>query len=156
MRLLGYGSQQANFSPFTPVEEPKIKNLKKWKRNTWRYCNFTLVYQKSGAFDVLLLGYGSQQANFSPFTPMEERKIKHLKKWKKNTWRYIVILHQHTKNHELLVYGYWVTAVNRSNLSIMDHFLTLLSPVEEGKFKIFNKWKTHLEICHHFTTEYKK
>ena len=36
----------------------KIKILKNWKK-TWRYYNFTQVYQKSWSYAMLFLGYGA-------------------------------------------------------------------------------------------------
>ena len=42
-----YFSFWAIFCPFTPLTAPKNQNLKKMKKNTWRYQHFTQVYQKS-------------------------------------------------------------------------------------------------------------
>ena len=52
-----YFSFWAIFCPFTHLTAQKIKILRKWKKNTWRYHHLTLVYQKSWLYAILFLRY---------------------------------------------------------------------------------------------------
>ena len=60
-----YGSWEIEhdgpFLAFYPLTMQKIKILKKWKKNTWRYYHFTQVYQKSWSYAILFLRYGAWQ-----------------------------------------------------------------------------------------------
>ena len=49
------------FCPFTILTTAKIKILKNWKKNTWRYYHFTQVYQKSWSYATLFLRYNAWQ-----------------------------------------------------------------------------------------------
>ena len=81
----------AMFCPLTLPTTQKTKILKKWKKISWRYYNFTLVYHKWRSYDVWFLRYRVWQTEFFvilgyclPFYPLATRKIKILKKWKKH------------------------------------------------------------------------
>ena len=57
-----YFSLWAIFYPFTlPPKSPKNRNLKKKKKNAWRYHHFTYLYQKLWSDDVQFLRYGAQR-----------------------------------------------------------------------------------------------
>ena len=58
-----YFSFWAIFCSFNPLTTQKIKILKKWKRNAWRYYYFTHVYQKLWSPDVWFLRYGTWQTD---------------------------------------------------------------------------------------------
>ena len=47
-----------HFFPFTPLTTQKIKVLKSWKKNPWRY-HFTQVSQKSWSCAILFLRCGT-------------------------------------------------------------------------------------------------
>ena len=52
------------FLPFYPPNIPKnenFKKMKKRKKNTWRYHQFTQVHHKSWSYAILFLGYGVRQ-----------------------------------------------------------------------------------------------
>ena len=53
-----YFSFWAIFLPFYPPNSPKNENLKKKKKYTLRYHNFTYVYQRLWLDDVRFLRYG--------------------------------------------------------------------------------------------------
>ena len=55
-----YFSFWAIFCLFTPLTAQKIKTLKKWKKNTWRYHHFKYVYRELWSDDVWFLRYGAQ------------------------------------------------------------------------------------------------
>ena len=59
------------FLPFYPPNIPKnenFKKMKKRKKNTWRYHQFTQVHHKSWSYAILFLGYGVRQIfHFGPF-----------------------------------------------------------------------------------------
>ena len=113
MKIMMYDSWniRCDSSP-SPLTYWKIKSLK-----PWRYYHFTNVYHKWQSYDVWLLRYGAQQTKIMTicYTVPEKRhvtdvifishsglffvllplppslmtqKIKILKKWKKNNWRY--------------------------------------------------------------------
>ena len=46
------------FCPFTTLTTQKMKILKNWKKNSWRYYHFTQVSQKSWSCPPLFLRYG--------------------------------------------------------------------------------------------------
>ena len=84
------------FLPFYPPNSPKNLNLKKLKKNAWRYHHFTLVYQKSWLYAIWFLRYGVWWMSllffilvyFLPFYPppfpfLYSPKNKISKKWKK-------------------------------------------------------------------------
>ena len=60
-----YFSFWAIFCPFLLfyLTAQKIKILKKWKKNTWRYHHFTYMYHKLWSDDVQFLRYGAQQTD---------------------------------------------------------------------------------------------
>ena len=113
--FLRYKAQQSflsfwgNFCPLTLLTTWKIKILKKWNKNTWRYYHFTLKciidndnHMMYGSWDMKCnrQKFLSFWAIFCPFTPLTTQKIKILKKkneksknktktkQKKTTWRY--------------------------------------------------------------------
>ena len=51
------------FCPITPLTTRKIKVLKKWKKQAWRYHHFTQKYQKSWSYATPFLRYGAQRTD---------------------------------------------------------------------------------------------
>ena len=49
------------FAVLPPVTTQTITIFKKWKKDAWRYCHFTYVYQNLWSHDVHFLMYGAQQ-----------------------------------------------------------------------------------------------
>ena len=47
------------FCPFTTLTTWKMKILKNWKKNPWRYHHFTQLSQKSWSYPILFLRYGT-------------------------------------------------------------------------------------------------
>ena len=98
------------------------------EKNTWRYHNFTVVYQKWQSYDVWFLRYGVLQrflsfwTIFCPFNPLTTQKIKILKTMKKHPGD-IIILHVYHKWKSyhvwFLRYGAWQTYF----FVILGHFL---------------------------------
>ena len=43
---------------YTPIITQRIKILKNWKKNTWKYHHFTQLYEKSWSHAILFLRYG--------------------------------------------------------------------------------------------------
>ena len=43
---------------YTPIITQRIKILKNWKKNTWKYHHFTQLYKKSWSHAILFLRYG--------------------------------------------------------------------------------------------------
>ena len=74
--------------PWQPIRSKFWKN----EKNIWKYHHFTHMYQKSWTYNIWFLRYKAQQtkffsslwAVFCPFILWTARKIKILKKWKKN------------------------------------------------------------------------
>ena len=112
------------FCPFTILTTAKIKILKNWKKNTWRYYHFTQVYQKSWSScytvpeiqcmtDVIfifhfglffaLLGY------FLHFYLLTTQKIKILDKWRR--YHHFTHVYQKLWSYDVrfLKYGVWQT-----------------------------------------------
>ena len=55
-----YFSFWAVCCPFTP-QQPKKPKFWKNEKNTWRYYNFTEVYQKLWSYAILILRYGTRR-----------------------------------------------------------------------------------------------
>ena len=47
------------FCPFTALANQKMKILKNWKKNPWRYHHFIQVSQKPGLYTIVFLRYGT-------------------------------------------------------------------------------------------------
>ena len=76
----------------------KIRILKKFYKNCWRYHHFTHVYQKPQLYEVQFLKYEVRHiflsfwANFYPLTPpLTTQKTKIMKKWKKTSGDVIIL-----------------------------------------------------------------
>ena len=79
-----------HFGPFCPFTPPsKSQKIKFWKneKNTWRYYHFTHVYHNDnhmmyGSWDIKCnrQNFLSFRTIFCPFTPLQTRKTKILKK----------------------------------------------------------------------------
>ena len=119
--------------PLTLLTIQKIKILKKFKKNAWRYYNFTLVYCKCWSYDVWLLRYQAWQTEFfvilGYFLPFyhpnhpEKQNFEKMKKileilsfyrwvpWIKIIWCMIPEIksaterYHHNDNH--MIYGLW-------------------------------------------------
>ena len=136
----------ACFCPFPPLTTQKIKILKKWK-NTWRYHNFTVVYQKWQSYDVWFLRYGvllrflSFWTIFCSFNSLRTQKIKILKTMKKHPGD-IIILHMCIINENLMMYRSWDMEHDRH---IFLSFWTIFCPFTPLN-QNFEKMKEHLEI----------
>ena len=130
------------FCSFTTLKTKKIKVLKKWK-NTWRYYHFTKVNHKWQSLWCMVHEIWNVMDriffHFGLFFALTTRKIKILKNWKKNCWRYhhftqvyqkwqsydvwflryedifcpLPILHMCTKNYDQMMYGSWDMVCNR-------------------------------------------
>ena len=98
--------------PPSPLEN---KNIKKMKKNAWRYHQYIIkisqAYQKSYhrlycSWDMECDGCNSYLwfwAIFCTFTPITAQKIK-ISKINKTTPGDIIILHKCTKNHDYMLY----------------------------------------------------
>ena len=81
----------AIFCSFTPLTPQKIKILKKWKENTWRYHDFTQIlpkimiicYTVSEIWHVTGVIFIFHFRLFCPFTTLTNQKIKIFKTWRK-------------------------------------------------------------------------
>ena len=138
-----------HFLPFYSLTAQKIKILKKWKKNTWRYYHFTqmMVPEIWSVRDRIF-------CHFRPFlillpslpTPLTIWKIKILKKWKKH----LDISSFHTSVHKC-------TEDMENDGQNFLLFWSISSPFTQlatSKIKIFEKmnaWRYH-----HFTQEYQK
>ena len=94
------------FCPFTFITTWKIKILKKFKKNPWRYYHFTQVYHKLKSYMYCSWDMKHERQNFlsfwaifCPFIPLTTQKIKVLKKKKKTPGDIIF-----TKNQDHMPY----------------------------------------------------
>ena len=102
----------------------KMKNFKKIKKSTWRYHNFTQLYQKSWSYAILFLRYGVWRMQllffilsyFLPSPPNSPKNefFKKNEKWKEKKTPGDIILHKCTKNHDML-YCSWDMVRDRWN-----------------------------------------
>ena len=141
--------------PFTPLppKHPKNQNFEKMKNNCWRYY-FTHVYQKSQSYDVWFLRYWVRQHNlsfwaiFCLFTPLMTTKIKILKKWKQNAWRYYPFIHT-CVSYMKIMYGSWNVRFWQTMFCPFGQFFALSPPLTTQKIKILKNWKNTWR--YHFT-----
>ena len=77
--------------PFTTLTIRKIKVLKNWKKNTWRYYHFTHMHHKLQSYDVWYLRYQVQRTErlvildgFLPFYPSSNSQNQNFGKMKRN------------------------------------------------------------------------
>ena len=78
---------------FLPFLSYQSKNSKFWKnlKNTWRYCRYTQVYQKSLSYATLFLRYdGNFELFFVLLTPIDPKNQNLKKKPKKKQVRHRV------------------------------------------------------------------
>ena len=113
------------FCCFTPLTAHKMKISKNGK-SSWRYHNFTQLYQKSWSYVILFLRYCTWWIYFLffilcytfPFYPSNSPKNKNFKKKKKKMKKMpgdIIILHNCMKNHDHMLYCSWDMAQDRCN-----------------------------------------
>ena len=154
----------AIFCPFTPPPPPppplkthKIKILKNWKKNFWRYYHFKHKYHQSKSYDVWFLRYRARQTEFflilghflpfyTPSSPPNNPETQNFEKMKKTPGD-IIILHKCTKNHDHRLYCSWDMACDGCNCYFS--FWAILfpfTPLTTHKTRISKKWKTSLEI----------
>ena len=141
--------------PFTPLppKNPKNQNFEKMKNNCWRYY-FTHVYQKSQSYDVWFLRYWVRQHNlsfwaiFCLFTPLMTTKIKILKKWKQNAWRYYPFIHT-CVSYMKIMYGSWNIRFDRQCFVLLGNFLPFHPPWRPRKSKFWKTEKTPGDIILH-------
>ena len=158
--FLRYKAQQSflsfwgNFCPLTLLTTWKIKILKKWNKNTWRYYHFTLKciidndnHMMYGSWDMKRnrQKFLSFWAIFCPFTPLTTQKIKILKKKneknknktktkktkqnKKTPPDDIIFLQKCTKNNDHMLCCSWDMACDEYNCYFSFWvFNTLLTP----------------------------
>ena len=99
--------------PFTTLTIHKIKILKNWKKNAWRYYHFTHMHHKLQSHDVWYLRYQVQRTErlvildgFLPFYPSSNSENQNFGKMKKKRLGDI-ILHMCAINDNHTVYGSW-------------------------------------------------
>ena len=92
-----------HFLPFhhSPLKTKKIRTLKKWKINCWRY-----EAQQTEFFAIF--------DHFLPFYSTNS-KNQNFQKMKKKTPGDIIILHKCTKNHDYMLYCSWYVVHDRCN-----------------------------------------
>ena len=129
------------FWPFTPLLAPKIKNLKKIRRNfLFHMCtinkdSWDIRHNRQKFLPFWII--------FCPFTPLTNQKIKIMKKWKKNSWRFYHFTFS-TTNDNHIMYGSWDIEFNWQNL--FSFWTIFCSFTEKSKF-----WKKSLEISSAYT-----
>ena len=115
---------------FCPLTTWKIRILKKWKKNTCRYYDFTYVYHKWQLWcvkDIIFCQFGP----FFALLPTNNLKNQNFEKLKKRP-RDIIILHKCTKNHDHMLYCFWDMARDGCNLFfILGYFLPFYHPTPE-------------------------
>ena len=151
----------AIFCPFTPLTTQKIKMLKKWKKNTWRYHHFTQVHHKWQSYDAWIPRHPVQQnllsfwAFFCPFTQLTTQKIRILKN-EKNNQRY----HHFTQaHHKWQSYDVWFLRYKAQLTEFVLSFWAIFSPLTSlttQKITILKKMKKKNYRYHHFTHVYQK
>ena len=148
-----------HFLHFYPPNNPKNQNFEKMKKPprdiiTLHMCTINENHMIYGSWDMERDGQNflSFWTAFCPFTPLTTRKIKILKKWKKNPWR-----HYHFTNvyHKLQSYDVWFLRYwtwRTESFVILDRFLPFY-PLTTQKIKILKNWKKkHLEISSFYTS----
>ena len=104
----------AIFCPFAspPTNIPKNQHFDKMKKMPGDIIILP-VYHIWQSHDIWFLGWGGPRTgffvildHFLSFTPLTKQNVKILKIWKKKMPGDTVILHQHTKNHDML-YRSW-------------------------------------------------
>ena len=99
----------------------KMRILKKWKKNCWRYHHFTNVYQKPQSYEVQFLRYG---VNFFL-----------------SFWAIFCPLHLCTTNDDHTIYGSWHIKCDRHNSLSFQAIFFPFTPLTIQKIKILKKWK---------------
>ena len=138
---------------FPRPKNPKIQNLKKNEKNTWRCYQFKHVYNKWQSYDVWFLRYGAWQTElivifdcFLPFYPPNNPKNQNFEKLKKAPGD-IIILHKCAKNHDHMLYCSLDMARNGFHcyFSFWAIFCSFNSLTAQ-KIKILIIWKKRLKI----------
>ena len=135
------------FCPFNPSPQQQGKS-KFWKneKNAWRYYHFTRVYHKWKSNDVWLLRYEMWQnfllfwATFCPFTPLTKKKIKILRKWKKQ----LEILSFYTHVSKIMITCYTIPEIwHMTDIIYISYFgpFSAILPPKSPKKQNFKKWK---------------
>ena len=131
------------FALLLPYQTKKIKFLK-IEKSTWRYYQFTHVYQKWQWYDVWFLRYGAWQSNIFvildslfPFYPPNYPKSQNFKKLKKKNLELLSFYTFCAINGNHKIYGSWDIERNRDNfLSFWTIFCT---------FTRITTWKTKIK-----------
>ena len=153
MSSCGYRARQKCFCDFGPffALSPHIWPWKlKSGKNVNKTFEITHVYHKWRSHDLCFLRYKAQQSflsfwgNFCPLTLLTTWKIKILKKWNKNTWRYYhFTLKCIIDNDNHMMYGSWDMKRNRQKFLSFWAIFCPFTPLTTQKIKILKKkkWK---------------
>ena len=129
------------FCPFTFLTAQKIKILKN-EKNTWRYHDFIIVYQKSWSYTIYWswdMACDECSFHFGPFFafyPPNNLKNQNFLKMKKTPGD-IIILHKCTKNHNHMLYHSWDKVCDRCNCYFSFWAILPFTPLTTQKIKIF-------------------
>ena len=93
-------------------------------------------------------------AIFCPFTSLNNPENQNLKKMKKKTPVYNIILHTGTVNNKHMMYGSWDIECNRQNFSSPWTIFLPFYPTSNPKNQTFEKWKN--SWTYHVTKVYQK
>ena len=132
------------FCPFIPLTKQKIKILKKWKKNSWRYYHFTFVYHEWQSYNVWFLRYEVHQTKSFLILDYFLSFYWKIKILKKKAWRY----HQLTRvYHKWQSYDVWFLRYKVQQTEFfVDYFLPFQTPpppppLKTWKINIFIKWR---------------
>ena len=162
--FLRYWAWQTEFfghsGPFFPLSPPplpppsygqKIKILKKWKKNTWRYYHFRNEYHKWQSYDEWFFRYGMQWTQylviwtvFCPFSHLTTQKIKIFKKWENN----LDILSFYRCVPKMTIIWCTFPKIRKETgriFCLFGSFFALFPPTTQ-KIKILKSWKKYLQI----------
>ena len=135
--FLRYGAQRifcyfGQFLALLPPSPPlslatqKIKILKKWKLNTWRWYNFTHAYHKWQSYDVWFLRHEAPQTSFFVILdhslaiyPHNHPKNQYLEKIKKTPGDIIILQNCATNHDHVMLHCSWDT--KRINVIFIFH-----------------------------------
>ena len=153
MSSCGYRARQKCFCDFGPFFALS-PHFWPWKLKSGKNVNKTFkithVYHKWRSHDLCFLRYKAQQSflsfwgNFCPLTLLTTWKIKILKKWNKNTWRYYhFTLKCIIDNDNHMMYGSWDMKRNRQKFLPFWAIFCPFTPLTTQKIKILKKkkWK---------------
>ena len=149
MSSCGYRARQKCFCDFGPFFALS-PHFWPWKLKSGKNVNKTFeithVYHKWRSHDLCFLRYKAQQSflsfwgNFCPLTLLTTWKIKILKKWNKNTWRYYhFTLKCIIDNDNHMMYGSWDMKRNRQKFLSFWAIFCPFTPLTTQKIKIWKK-----------------